>query len=321
MSKALITEGYLTDIASAIRAKNGSADTYTPPQMAAAIAAIPTGGITPTGTVNIAQNGTHDVTQYASANVNVQPNLQSKTVTENGMVTPDQGYDGLSQVLVNVSGGGGGNITYGTDAPAASQGSDGDVYFRCDYAGVDSLLPDSYWNLNNWTKNGAAFTRFDNAYLAAENKLIQKGGNGYERIFVPIPIEQNTDYVFALLYYTPTGAASGYSGQLNIKASFASKSVMESSAALSSYVAMTNLPIAAASDYSSYSLTFNSGSNTSVYLVIDLNITDNYQCELDFKNLAFYKAGDTPTGGQKIITKAYLKQSGAWVDAIGATID
>lgn len=47
MSKALITEDYLTDIADAIRAKNGSSDTYTPPQMAAAIAAIPTGGGAP----------------------------------------------------------------------------------------------------------------------------------------------------------------------------------------------------------------------------------------------------------------------------------
>lgn len=106
MSRALITESYLTGIANAIRAKNGSNDTYTPPQMAAAIQAIPT-GITPTGTANITQNGTHDVTEYASANVNVQPNLQSKTVTENGTVTPDQGYDGLSSVVVNVSGGGG----------------------------------------------------------------------------------------------------------------------------------------------------------------------------------------------------------------------
>lgn len=44
MSRAIITESYLTDIADAIRAKNGSSSTYTPPQMAAAIAAIPTGG-------------------------------------------------------------------------------------------------------------------------------------------------------------------------------------------------------------------------------------------------------------------------------------
>ena len=152
MSKVLVTESSLSGIAAAIRAKNGTQNTYKPGQMAAAIQAIPT-GTTPTGTVNITQNGTVDVTDYASADVavpnsyaagdegkvvsngalvvqtaraseitengtydtttndevviSVAPNLQSKTTTENGTVVPDQGYDGLSSVVVNVSGGGG----------------------------------------------------------------------------------------------------------------------------------------------------------------------------------------------------------------------
>jgi len=44
MSQAIISESNLTAIADAIRAKNGSSATYTPAQMATAIAALPVGG-------------------------------------------------------------------------------------------------------------------------------------------------------------------------------------------------------------------------------------------------------------------------------------
>lgn len=45
MTKVAVTETYLTNIANAIRGKNGSSDTYTPAEMATAITNIPTSGV------------------------------------------------------------------------------------------------------------------------------------------------------------------------------------------------------------------------------------------------------------------------------------
>ena len=44
MAKVLVNENNLTNIANAIRGKNGSTDTYKPSEMAAAITAISGGG-------------------------------------------------------------------------------------------------------------------------------------------------------------------------------------------------------------------------------------------------------------------------------------
>lgn len=64
---------------------------------------IPEGYIQPSGVKDITKNGEYDVTEYAATTVDVQPTLQTKTITENGTYTADNGYDGLSAVVVNVA--------------------------------------------------------------------------------------------------------------------------------------------------------------------------------------------------------------------------
>ena len=107
MAKVLITEQYLDDIADAIRVKAETTDTFFPSEMAQAIMGIDTTGFTPTGTIPITSNGTYDVINYASAEVNVPTgpsvNNQNKSVnpTESQQsITADSGYTGLGTVTV-----------------------------------------------------------------------------------------------------------------------------------------------------------------------------------------------------------------------------
>lgn len=68
--------------------------------------AIPDEYIIPSGEINISQNGTYDVTDKASANVNIPEKvLGTKTITSNGTYKAvDDNLDGYSEVEVETSG-------------------------------------------------------------------------------------------------------------------------------------------------------------------------------------------------------------------------
>ena len=112
MSKVLITENYLDAIADAIRGRNGTQNTYTPAQMAAAVAAIPNayvagdegkvvsnGALVAQSSSSVTQNGTVDTTLINSLTVNVSGG-ESNVIVSNDPPSPSVGSVGQYYIYV-----------------------------------------------------------------------------------------------------------------------------------------------------------------------------------------------------------------------------
>lgn len=107
MSKVMITESYLEDIADAIRAKTGTQDTFTPAEMADAIGDI--GGSATLGTKSISSNGTYNASSdsldgYSSVTVNVpNPSTGTKQVSINTNGTTTENVTNYASVQIAVA--------------------------------------------------------------------------------------------------------------------------------------------------------------------------------------------------------------------------
>lgn len=98
----------LGSVADAIRAKSGgSRQLAFPAGFLSEIGNIQTGGITPSGSLSIIENGTYDVTQKASAVVNVPQGItptgtKQISILQNGTTTEDVTSYASAEITVNV---------------------------------------------------------------------------------------------------------------------------------------------------------------------------------------------------------------------------
>lgn len=85
-------------------------------------------GVFPSGTKQISSNGSYDVSNFASAAVNISPIIQSLSISENGTYSVPSGVDGYNPVTVNVSGGGGGGGDHDAEAGIIQRTISGSYY-------------------------------------------------------------------------------------------------------------------------------------------------------------------------------------------------
>lgn len=153
--------------------------------------------------------------------------------------------------------------------------------------GDNSLLfSQEQLNISNWAKNMSSFPQFENVFSSNINTLTYTGGSGYERIYTKLTVEQNKIYELHINFYSPTGFNFGGYDNVNKEQFFVMSNIPSGNCytSLSGIIAYSeNLDNAASDKFKDYIINFNSGSNTSVYLVIDFGqITDGQSKQFCF---------------------------------------
>ena len=221
MSRVTVNETYLSDIADAIRSKNGTENTYTPAEMADAIEAISGGGITPTGTkqISITSNGTttEDVTNYASAEITVTvptgggSTLGTKSITANGTYNASSdSLDGYSSVTVNVQGGGGSDQCVLLDTFTLNGENSLQVDVGSDWSNYDAflLVPNVTLSEADWlylavdASGGGRYTPNEIAAASTDKAMyIYKDSGNYKVYWIAVNASsQFSSYLFIHTY-------------------------------------------------------------------------------------------------------------------------
>lgn len=254
MAYRKVDESSLTQVANAIRNKAGtSARLNFPTGFANAIAAIPTGsgGITPTGTITITENGTHYVANYENAHVALPEVVQatpSISVNSSGLITASVTQEagvvpaGTETATKQLSTQGAKTVTPGTsNQTAVSSGryTTGTVTVKGDanlvagnikkgvsifnvtgtYEGsggsIDDFFPTGPFSYTVDAISGASygFALNEAGYYESQNKAFP---STYAICRVNFNVKQTSDIVFDIINFAEAGYDYGLLGNLDV---------------------------------------------------------------------------------------------------------
>ena len=318
MTKVLVTESYLSDIADSIRSKTGSSATYTPAEMSDAIDGISSsGGITPSGTKTITTNGSHDVTAYATASVSVPASaVDSGSVSISSNGTHDVVGYATANVSVPASAVDSGSVTLTTNGTHNVVG----------YASAVVDVPTSSGGITptgtiNISTNGTYnVTNYASAYVNVPSS--GGGGSSYGTIGNPEPsisaISAYTTSISAGTYYNALFSSSYGSSTytMSVDALNITRIINGSWNYSTSTAEYTPFTVNGGSDeYTMYSKNMDSTNLVFEYVASAKTFTSTYAMEATIYPAVFsYSIGDTTTIPAAGIRIGY---GGAVKDGIG----